>query len=81
MTRWKSLNRPKFSGFRPGRTLAPATGFVRPLSGEMLYACSRPGAVIAGVLLIYHDRLIAVRRYSKVRGIVYWEHFRALGAT
>lgn len=42
MTRWKYLNRPKFSGFRPGRTLAPATGFVRPLSGEMLYTCSRP---------------------------------------
>lgn len=44
MTRWRSLNRPKFSGFRPGCTLASAIGFVRPLSGAMLNLCSRPTA-------------------------------------
>ena len=44
MTRWKSLNRPKSSGFHPGRTFAPEICFVRPLSGAMLYAYNRPGA-------------------------------------
>ena len=44
MTRWKSLNRPKSSGFRYGRMLATSIGSVRPLFGEMLYEYNRPEA-------------------------------------
>ena len=46
MTRWKSLNRPKSSGFRYGRMLATSIGSVRPLFGEMLYEYNRPIPVI-----------------------------------
>jgi integrase len=44
MTHWKSRSRPRFSGGRVGRTLRFLMGVVRPLSGMMPYACSRPEA-------------------------------------
>ena len=75
MTRWKSLNRPKSSGFHPGRTFAPEICFVRPLSGAMLYAYNRPEAAIDGYTLKRTlDKLAG--RFAQNSGYPLWTAFR-----
>ena len=46
MTHWKYQNRLRSSIGNVGRTPSPLIGLVRPLSGKMPYACSRPRAEI-----------------------------------